>query len=107
MLVIHVDIHVVAAALPEFLAATERNAAASLGEPGVLRFDVVQDINDPNHIVLVEVYRDPAAHAAHRQTQHYATWRDAVAEMMSEPRTSEQYSPLFATSDDQWRSGPV
>jgi autoinducer 2-degrading protein len=105
MLVIHVDIRVRSADLVEFLAATERNATSSLSEPGILRFDVVQDDADPTHIVLVEVYRDRSAHAAHRETAHYATWRDAVANMMAEPRSSVQYSPLFRTADDQWRSG--
>ncbi|MET0966978.1 MAG: putative quinol monooxygenase [Nakamurella sp.] len=105
MLVIHVDIRVRAADLPDFLTATERNATSSLTEPGILRFDVVQDNADPTHIVLVEVYRDPDAHAAHRQTSHYAAWRDAVAGMMAEPRTSVQFSPLFRTADDEWRSG--
>jgi len=107
MLVIHVDIRVLADALPDFLTASERNASNSLSEPGILRFDVVQDVADPTHVVLVEVYRDPAAHAAHRQTQHYEAWRDAVADMMAEPRTSVQFTPLFSTADEQWRSGPA
>ena len=105
MLVIHVDIRVRAADLPDFLAATERNATNSLNEPGILRFDVVQDNADPTHIVLVEVYRDPDAHAAHRRTSHYATWRDAVADMMAEPRTAVQFRPLVQTAENQWRSG--
>jgi (4S)-4-hydroxy-5-phosphonooxypentane-2,3-dione isomerase len=104
MLVIHVDIRVLPDSLPQFLLATERNASSSLTEPGVLRFDVIQDNADPTHVVLVEVYRDAAAHAAHRQTPHYATWRDVVAEMMAVPRSSVQYSPVFRTGDDQWRS---
>ena len=107
MLVIHIDIRVRSTDLAEFLAATQRNATSSLTEPGILRFDVVQDNADPTHIVLVEVYRDPAAHAAHRATEHYAVWRDAVADMMATPRSSVQYSPVFQTSDDQWRSQPA
>ncbi|MET0863343.1 MAG: putative quinol monooxygenase [Nakamurella sp.] len=107
MLVIHVDIRVLAAALPEFLAATELNATSSLTEPGILRFDVIQDNADPTHVVLVEVYQDKDAHAAHRQTPHYARWRDTVADMMAEPRTSAQYSPVFQTTAAQWRSEPA
>jgi autoinducer 2-degrading protein len=107
MLVIHVDIRVRAADLPDFLVATERNAKSSLTEPGILRFDVIQDNADPTHIVLVEVYREPAAHGAHRETAHYATWRDTVADMMAEPRTAVQFSPLFHIADDQWRSNPA
>jgi len=104
MLVIHVDIRVRAADLPEFLVATERNAKSSLTEPGILRFDVIQDNADPTHIVLVEVYREPAAHEAHRQTAHYLAWREAVADMMAEPRIGVQFSPLFRTAEVQWRS---
>lgn len=104
MLVIHVDIRVRSADLPAFLVATERNATSSLTEPGILRFDVVQDNADPTHFVLVEVYRNPEAQAAHRQTSHYAQWRDTVADMMAEPRTSVHYSPVFQSADDQWRS---
>ena len=79
----------------DFLAATLVNAQASLAEPGVLRFDVIQDQADPEHVVLVEVYRDDDASAAHKLTPHYAVWRDSVAEMMAEPRASTRYSAVF------------
>ena len=95
MLIVHVDVRVVPALLPAFLDATRANATSSLDEPGVLRFDVIQDLADPAHVVLVEVYRDEADAAAHKQTGHYATWRDTVAPMMAAPRTSVKYANVF------------
>jgi (4S)-4-hydroxy-5-phosphonooxypentane-2,3-dione isomerase len=97
MLVVHVDIQVRPEDLPDFLAATTANARASLEESGVLRFDVIQDHADPTHVVLVEVYRDDEAAAAHKDTAHYATWRDAVAPMMAVPRKSTKFSAVFPT----------
>src|SRR6185437_3658356 len=104
MLVVHVHVRVRPGQVEEFLAATLVNARASLAEPGVLRFDVIQDDADPAHWVLVEVYRDVDASAAHKLTQHYATWRDAVAEMMAEPRASTRFSAVFPPDDENWAS---
>jgi len=95
MLVVHVDVQVRPERVAEFLEATLANARASIQEPGVLRFDVVQDQADPAHVVLVEVYRDEDAPAAHKATAHYATWRDAVEEMMARPRSSTRFSAVF------------
>ena len=95
MLVVHVHARVDPERVAEFLTATVVNARASLAEPGVLRFDVVEDQADPAHVVLTEVYRDDQAAAAHKPTSHYAVWRDAVAEMMVEPRRSTRYSVVF------------
>src|ERR1700733_13740649 len=105
MLVVHVHVRVRPGQADDFLAASLENARASLTEPGVLRFDVIQDQDDPEHVVLVEVYRDGDASAAHKQTAHYATWRDRVAEMMAEPRRSEKYSAVFPAGDQGWASG--
>jgi autoinducer 2-degrading protein len=102
MLVVHVHARVRSERVEEFLALTLVNAAASLEEPGVLRFDVIQDQADPSHVVLVEVYRDADASAAHKETQHYATWRDAVAEMMAEPRASTKFSAIFPAESARW-----
>jgi (4S)-4-hydroxy-5-phosphonooxypentane-2,3-dione isomerase len=93
---------VVPGALERFRAATLANAASSLQEPGVLRFDVLADRDDPGHVVLVEVYRDEAAAAAHKQTEHYATWRDAVAAMMARPRSALRYQALFPLDEARW-----
>ena len=91
LLVVHVDIAVVPEYLDAFLAATEANAGASRLEPGILRFDVLTDRTDPAHVVLVEVYVDEAAATAHKETAHYATWRDTVAAMMARPRAGTRY----------------
>ena len=94
MLVIHVQIQVKADQLEAFRAATLANARASRLEPGVVRFDVCQQEDDPTRWVLWEVYRHPAAHAAHRETPHYATWRDAVAPMMASTRIGTKLTPV-------------
>ena len=104
MLVVHVHARVRAERVAEFLDATRENAKASLGEPGVARFDVIQDQADPGHVVLVEVYRDDDAAAAHKQTPHYAVWRDAVAGMMAEPRASTRFAAVFPGESEGWVS---
>jgi (4S)-4-hydroxy-5-phosphonooxypentane-2,3-dione isomerase len=104
MLVVHVHVRIRPGQVEEFLAATLANARASLAEPGVLRFDVIQDEAEPAHVVLVEVYRDTEASAAHKLTPHYATWRDAVAEMMAEPRASTRFSAVFPPDGEGWAS---
>jgi autoinducer 2-degrading protein len=104
MLVVHVDVHIRPERIGDFLAATVINARASLAEPGVLRFDVIQDQADPAHAVLVEVYQDDEASAAHKLTPHYATWRETVAEMMAEPRQSVRYSAVFPAGITGWAS---
>jgi (4S)-4-hydroxy-5-phosphonooxypentane-2,3-dione isomerase len=95
MLVVHVHVRVKPECIESFKSATVVNARASAQEPGIARFDVVQQTDDPARFVLVEVYRTLAAPAAHKETSHYATWRDAVAPMMAEPRTSTKFTNLF------------
>lgn len=95
LLVVHVHCRVKAESLEAFKQATLANAQASLDEPGIARFDVVQDEGDPTHLVLVEVYRSTEAPAAHKATAHYQRWRDTVAPMMAEPRSSQKYRSLF------------
>jgi (4S)-4-hydroxy-5-phosphonooxypentane-2,3-dione isomerase len=99
MLVVHVHIRVRAERLEAFLAETRRNAAASLEEAGVRRFDVLQDEADDTHVVLAEVSVDQAAADAHKQTAHYARWQDTVAEMMTEPRTRTRFISVFPDED--------
>jgi len=107
MLVVHVHARVRPDRVEDFLAATLVNARASLTEPGVLRFDVIQDQADRAHVVLVEVYRDADAPAAHKLTPHYAAWRDAVAEMMAEPRASASFAAVFPADGEGWASVPA
>jgi autoinducer 2-degrading protein len=99
LLVVHVHVQVKPEGIEAFRAATLENARASVGEPGVARFDVVQAAEDPTHFVLVEVYRDAGAPAAHKQTPHYQKWRESVENLMAAPRTSTRYLNLFP--DDQ------
>jgi (4S)-4-hydroxy-5-phosphonooxypentane-2,3-dione isomerase len=95
MLVVHVHVRVKRESIAEFKKASLANAQASLKEPGIARFDVVQQQDDPTRFVLVEAYRTAEAPAAHKETEHYKTWRDAVAGMMAEPRSSVKYESLF------------
>ena len=92
MLVVHVFIHVKDEFVEIFKQATLENARNSVLEPGIARFDVVQQTDDPSRFVLVEVYRTPEATNAHKQTAHYARWRDTVIDMMEEPRYSIKYN---------------
>ena len=95
MLVVHVQVHVRPDGIEAFKGATLANARASRQEPGIARFDVVQQVDDPTRFVLIEAYRTPEAPALHKATAHYAAWRDAVAPLMAEPRTSVKSSSLF------------
>lgn len=101
MWIVHVHVSVKPESVEAFREATLANASASLGEPGVARFDVIQQQDDPSKFVLVEVYRSPEAAAAHKETAHYAKWRDTVAPMMAQPRSSVKYSNVFP-GDEGW-----
>ena len=100
MLILHVHIQVKPDYVEAFTAATLANALGSIQEPGVARFDVCQQADDPTRFVLIEAYRTPEAHAAHRTTAHYATWRDAVVPMMAATRTSVKYANVFPADGD-------
>jgi len=101
MFIVHVQIHVKPESVEAFKMATLANASASVREPGVTRFDVVQQADNPTRFVLVEVYRNVEANAAHKLTPHYAVWRDTVAAMMAEPRTSVKFNNVFP-DDSGW-----
>ncbi|MGQ9918956.1 MAG: putative quinol monooxygenase [Bryobacteraceae bacterium] len=101
MLIVHVHVSVKPEFIEAFRQASIENASASLGEPGVARFDVIQQQDDPSKFVLVEVYRSPEAAAAHKETAHYAKWRDTVAPMMAQPRSSVKYFNVFP-GDEGW-----
>ena len=94
MLVVVVNVHVVAEGIEAFREATLKNARASLKEPGISRFDVLQQKDDASRFVLIEGYLDESAPGAHKQSAHYLTWRDTVAPLMASPRTSQQYEEL-------------
>ena len=95
MHIVHVHVRVKPESVEPFRQATLENARASVQELGIARFDVVQQQDDATRFVLVEVYRTPEAATAHKETAHYAKWRDAVAEMMAEPRQGVRYNAIF------------
>lgn len=99
MLIVHVHVHVNLESVDAFKEATLANARASIKEPGVARFDVVQQQDDPTRFVLVEVYRDAAAAAAHKETVHYPIWRDMVAPMMAEERRRVIFNNVFPENE--------
>lgn len=95
MLAVHVFVQVLPGSVEAFREASLANATASVAEPGIVRFDVLQQEDDPTCFVLVEVYRTVEATVAHKDTEHYATWRDTVAPMMAAPRTALRYRTVF------------
>ena len=95
MFIVHVFVHVKPEQVEAFKAATIENARQSVREPGMARFDVIQQREDPTRFVLVEVYRTPDDPARHKETAHYQTWRDTVADMMAEPRASVKYTNVY------------
>ena len=95
MLIVHVFVHVKPELTEAFEIATLENARKSLQEPGIARFDIIREQNDPARYVLVEVYRTSEDPAKHKETAHYQKWRDTVADMMAEPRNSIKYANVF------------
>ena len=101
MLIVHVHVHVKPECVEAFKAATIENARQSVQEPGIARFDVVQQPDDPARFILIEVYRDAEAPARHKETAHYKTWRDTVADLMAEPRRSVKFNSIYSV-DPGW-----
>jgi autoinducer 2-degrading protein len=101
MHILLVQIKVKPESVEAFKAESIKNSAASLREPGILRFDFAQQHDDPTRFILYEVYRDASGHAAHKETPHYAAWRDAVAGMMAEPRIFATFANI-APTDANW-----
>lgn len=102
MYIVHVFIHVLTDHIEAFKRASTLNAEASRQEAGVVRFDVLQSQSDASRFVLIEVYRDEQAPILHKETAHYAAWRDTVAQMMASPRTNEKFTNVSPT-DAEWR----
>ena len=95
MFIVHVFVHVKLDKVEEFKSASMENASNSVKEPGIARFDVIQQRDDPSRFVLVEVYRTTNDPARHKETQHYQKWRDTVEDMMAEPRRAIKYQNIF------------
>jgi (4S)-4-hydroxy-5-phosphonooxypentane-2,3-dione isomerase len=100
MLIVHIHVQVRPESVQQFIDATLENARNSIREPGIARFGIVQQTDDPTRFVFVEAYRDEAATKAHKETAHYAKWRDTVAPMMNAQRTSVRYSNVFPEDKD-------
>lgn len=100
LLVVHVQVRVKPESVEAFKEATLENARQSILEPGIARFDFVQQMDDPTRFLLVEAFRTPDAPALHKETSHYKKWRDAVESMMAEPRSSVKCTNLFPESSD-------
>ena len=101
MLIVQVHVRVKPEFIDRFREITAENAVNSILEPGIARFDVIQQIDDPSRFVLIEAYRTEDAPARHKETEHYAKWRAAAEEMMAEPRTGIRYTNV-APSDESW-----
>ncbi len=95
MNIVLVHVHVKPEFVEAFKQASIENASNSVKEDGIARFDVIQQNDDPTRFILVEVYKTAEASAAHKETAHYAKWRDTVAEMMAEPRQGIKYTNIF------------
>ena len=104
MLAVHVFVQVKPDCIDRFIEATKENAENSLQEPGIARFDLVQQQDDPTRFVLVEVYRDAGVTLLHKETAHYARWRDTAESMMAVPRSSIKYTTFFPEKESGWRS---
>ena len=100
MLIVHVHVRVKPDSVEAFKAATVENARNSVQEPGMARFDVFQQADDPTRFVIVEAFRSAEAPAAHRESRHYQVWREAVADMMAEPRSSVKFGNVFPADAD-------
>jgi len=100
MNIVHVHVHVKPEFVEAFKQATIENASKSVKEEGVERFDVIEQADDPTRFILVEVYKTAKASAAHKETTHYAKWRDTVAEMMAEPRLGIKYGNIYPKDSD-------
>jgi autoinducer 2-degrading protein len=101
MQIVHVHVNVKPEFVEAFKQATIENASNSVKEAGIARFDVIQQTDDPTKFILVEVYKTAVAPAAHKETAHYARWRDAVTEMLAGPRQGIKYTNIFP-DDANW-----
>ncbi|MEM6285286.1 MAG: antibiotic biosynthesis monooxygenase [Chloroflexota bacterium] len=101
MHIVLVHIHIKPDSVDAFQTATLHNAINSYKEPGCARFDVIQQQDDPTRFVLIEVYIDEDASAAHKTTAHYKTWRETVADMMAEDRYGVKYNNI-SPGDEGW-----
>jgi quinol monooxygenase YgiN len=103
MYVACVHIHVKPEHREAFLKITLDNARNTVREPGNLRFDVHQSLDDPNRFLLYEVYRSESGMKAHKETAHYARWAETVGPLLAEPRLGVKYTSRFPEDEQGWR----
>ncbi len=101
MLVVQVHVHIKKGMTEQFIEATIKNAKKSIYEPGIMRFDIIQENEDKERFVLIEVYKDSDAPVKHKNTEHYDLWRETVESMMAEPRKSIKYANIYP-DDNGW-----
>jgi autoinducer 2-degrading protein len=102
MHIVLVSVHIKPEFMDPFIAATKANASNSILEPGVVRFDFIQEVDNPTKFILVEVYRSPEDQLKHRETRHYLTWKDTVTDMMAEPRIGTRFKNILP-EDKDWK----
>lgn len=95
MIIVHISVHVKSDKVEDFKEVTLKNARNSIQEPGIVRFDIIQQEDDPTRFLLEEIYSNSDAIAKHKETIHYAEWRDAAEPLMSEPRKKITYIKIF------------
>ena len=99
MLIVIVHVHVEEDCIQDFIRATRKNAESSMKEEGIVRFDFIQQIDDPDRFVLMDVYRSEEAASDHKKTDHYQEWKNTVADMMAEPRYSIKYHEIYPPAE--------
>ena len=97
--IVLVDVKIKRTEIEKFISATKINAENSVKEKGIARFDVIQDLEDPTHFILMEIYRSPGDPARHKETTHYKIWRDTVEGMMAQPRVGKKYINIYPTDN--------
>jgi (4S)-4-hydroxy-5-phosphonooxypentane-2,3-dione isomerase len=101
MLIVQVNVRVKPDCVETFRLASLENARQSVQEPGIARFDVLQQADEPTRFVLMEAYRTAEAASQHKETIHYKIWRDTVAPMMAEQRASFKFTNIYP-EDGNW-----
>lgn len=100
MYIVHVHIHVKPEFIEAFKVASSENAQKSLHEPGIARFDLIQQADDPTRFELIEVYLTPDDPVKHKETAHYNKWRELAETMLVETRTRTIYTNIFPPDQD-------
>jgi len=104
MVIVQVYVKVKKECIDAFISETIKNTANSIKESGVVRFDFMQETENPQSFLLTEIYKDEKAPIDHKNTAHYLDWKKAVADMMLEPRVGVKYKEIFPAFEKGWIS---